>query len=249
MQMKLYFFLTAGFCLIYYFTLCFYSRKWNSTFALFWPAMGTVHLIPGVLPLPDGIVRVLVALIIILWVVFLFVEVLICKAMFSSSPDNVPYLIVLGAQVRGTRITNSLKRRLDASLVYLEKNPGTKVIVSGGQGKGEDISEAEAMAVYLRQNGIREERIIREDESTSTWENMKFSGRIIGDLDCQAAVATNNFHLYRALQIGKQVGFQNLSGIAASSNPIFQINYLVREFFAVMKLSLIKITRAVNGQK
>ena len=86
-------------------------------------------------------------------------------------------------------------------MVYLEQYPETKAVVSGGQGKGEDITEAEAMAVYLEQQGIDRNRISQEDSSTSTWENMKNSGRMIGDLEQPAAVVTNNFHLYRALLI------------------------------------------------
>lgn len=238
--MKLYFFLTGCFCLIYYLILCLYSRKWNSTFTVFWPLLGAVHLILGFLPLAGEIRRGLAVLLILIWAVFLFVEAQIIRVMFKNLQDSVPYIIVLGAQVRGRRITDSLKRRLDAALIYLEQNPETKVIVSGGQGKGEDISEAEAMAGYLQLHGIREERIIHEDTSTSTWENMKNSSRIIGDLDLRTAVVTNNFHLYRALQLGKKVGFQNLYGIAASSSPVFQINYLVREFFGVVKIWLLK---------
>ena len=150
----------------------------------------------------------------------------------------MPCIIILGAQVRGTQITNSLKRRLDAALVYLEQYPETKAVVSGGQGKGEDITEAEAMAVYLEQQGIDRNRISQEDSSTSTWENMKNIGRMIGDLEQPAAVVTNNFHLYRALLIGKKAGFTNLKGIAAGSNPVLLLNYLVREFFAVLWIKI-----------
>ncbi|WP_242862894.1 YdcF family protein [Clostridium sp. C105KSO13] len=154
--------------------------------------------------------------------------------MTKRAEAGLSYIIVLGAQVRGTKITNSLMRRLDAALCYLEENSETSVIVSGGQGKGEDISEAFAMAEYLYQHGIDEKRIILEDTSKSTMENLKNSSKIIDDLSRPVGVVTNNFHMYRALQIGKKAGFKNVRGIAATSNPVLQLNYLVREFFAVI---------------
>ena len=92
--------------------------------------------------------------------------------------------------------------------------------------------------MYLEQQGIDRNRISQEDSSTSTWENMKNSGRMIGDLEQPAAVVTNNFHLYRALLIGKKAGFTNLKGIAAGSNPVLLLNYLVREFFAVLWIKI-----------
>lgn len=226
--------------MLYYLAMWFYSKKWNSTFVLFWPVVGITHLILGFLPLPKPAGRGLLALVLILWAVFLVVEVQICTAMRKKAGENLEYLIILGAQVRGTRITSSLKKRLDAALSYLEENPQTQVIVSGGQGKGEAVSEAEAMAGYLRGHGIEESRIHLENASTTTWENLKFSAKIVGDMSAPLAVVTNNFHLYRAMKIGKQIGYRNLQGIPASSNSLFQVNYLVREFFGVLKFVIFK---------
>ncbi|MDY5620051.1 MAG: YdcF family protein [Lachnospiraceae bacterium] len=239
-----YFLLTGSLSLIYYLAMWFYSKKWNSTFVLFWPALGGAHLILGILlgfrPLPIVVTRVLCGILIGSWAVFLGIEVQICIAMKKKAERHLAYLIILGAQVRGTRITSSLKKRLDAALRYLEENPETQVIVAGGQGRVEDISEAEAMAGYLREHGIEETRIYLEDASTTTWENLKFSAEMIKDLSMPLAVVTNNFHLYRAMKIGKQVGYQNLQGIPASSNSLFQVNYLVREFFGVLKFLVFK---------
>lgn len=236
--MKIYYWVMGSFCLLYYLIICIYSRKWNSTFTLFWPAAGGIHLLLGSLALDGWAGKAVVLLIAVLWAAFLMVEFGICKAMTMQAPECVPFLIVLGAQVRGTKITNSLMRRLDASISYLKENPGSLVIVSGGQGKGELVSEAEAMAGYLRQHGIGEHRIIQEGQSTSTWENLKFSSSFIDDMSTPVAIVTNNFHMYRAILIGKKVGFQNVYGIAASANWVFQLNYLVREFFAVIWIKL-----------
>ncbi len=236
--MRIYYLITGVFCIMYYLVMYLYTRKWASTFSLFWPAAGALHLLLAYL-VPGGTAGQLLSVIVLIcWAVFLYTEAWICRAMLRRTKEEVPCIIILGAQVRGTQITNSLKRRLDAALVYLEQYPETKAVVSGGQGKGEDITEAEAMAVYLEQQGIDGNRISQEDSSTSTWENMKNSGRMIGDLEQPAAVVTNNFHLYRALLIGKKAGFTNLKGIAAGSNPVLLLNYLVREFFAVLWIKI-----------
>ena len=117
---------------------------------------------------------------------------------------------------------------------YLTEYPGTIAIVSGGQGKGEAISEADAMAENLTARGIAPERIRRENRSTSTWENLKFSAEYIGDITQPAALVTNDFHVFRSLMLGRQAGYTCLEGIAATSNPVLFINYMVREFFAVL---------------
>lgn len=173
------------------------------------------------------------------WLVFLVVVFLIWQAVGKVPEEDADYLIVLGAQVRGRKITNSLMRRLDAAYAYLCRNPRTKVIVSGGKGKGEDISEAEAMAENLLKRGINVERILREEMSTSTEENLRFSAEMIQresgiDPENVVVLVTNNFHVYRALMLGRQAGYQKLEGLSATSNPVLQLNYLVREFFAII---------------
>ncbi|MEI3193353.1 MAG: YdcF family protein [Lachnospiraceae bacterium] len=89
------------------------------------------------------------------------------------------YLVVLGAQVRGTVPSRALKKRLDTAAEYLGKNLETKVVVSGGKGAGEEITEAEAMENYLLELGIEKDRIIMEDRSTTTSENLRYTGELI----------------------------------------------------------------------
>jgi len=81
-----------------------------------------------------------------------------------SVKKNLDYIIVLGAHVDGTRMTLALLERARRALLYLEENPGTKAVLSGGKGDGENISEAEAMYRYLTGHGIDGDRLIREDE-------------------------------------------------------------------------------------
>ena len=109
-----------------------------------------------------------------------------------SVKKNLDYIIVLGAHVDGTRMTLALLERARRALLYLEENPGTKAVLSGGKGDGENISEAEAMYRYLIGHGIEGNRLILEEESTSTKENLEFSRRKIGTTDCSIGVVTNS---------------------------------------------------------
>lgn len=227
-------------CLLYYGFIRYYTGKWNSTFAGFWILMGLVHLCGAFLwnSLPKGIQLVCAGALSVGWILFAVTEIQIFRCMKQKPQADAAYLIVLGAHVNGKRITNSLMRRLDAAEVYLRESPETKVIVSGGQGRGEDVSEADAMAAELIMRGINPLRIIREDQSVSTEENLCFSRKLIPEMETDeqpmVVLVTNNFHIYRALLLGKQVGYRRLSGLPASSNPALQLNYLVREFFAII---------------
>lgn len=178
-----------------------------------------------------------------IWILFLAVEFFIVRAMRPGRKKNCRYLIVLGAQVRGERITDSLKRRLDAALLYHQVCASVKIIVSGGQGKGEDVSEAYAMAQYLREHGVKDEQIMLEDQSRTTRENLRFSKAYLEELKTPVGIVTNNFHLFRALLIGRSEGYENLTGIAAGCNRILFLNYMVREFFAAVWLWIQRVKK------
>lgn len=170
-------------------------------------------------------------------VIFLFLEGLIFSQIRAVPEKDLDYIIVLGAQVRGTKVTKSLQLRLDAAYQYLMENKGTTVVVSGGQGADEIISEAEAMKNYLISKGIDISRIIMEEKSTNTNENIKFSKELMNSQkkEYTTAVVTNDFHVYRAMAIGRKQGLSHIQGIAAKSDPILFINCLVREAMALGK--------------
>ena len=119
-----------------------------------------------------------------------------------------------------------MQERLETAEAYLEKYPDTKAVLSGGQGPGEHISEAECMFRYLTKAGISEERLIKEDLSTTTVENLERN---------TVGVVTNNFHVYRSMRIAKKSGYLQVCGIAAPSRTVLQLHYLVRECFALTK--------------
>ena len=151
------------------------------------------------------------------------------------------YVVVLGAQVRGQRISRALKRRLDRAAEYMQDNPETKAILSGGQGKGEAVSEAEAMEHYLCEKGVGKGRLILETASTYTWENLENSRKLLPDPSREVGIVTNDFHVYRAVLTAKEAGYKNPKGLSADSAKILLPNYLTREFFACLKFWVQKV--------
>lgn len=154
-----------------------------------------------------------------------------------TPPAGLDYLVVLGAHVRSDGSpSEALTFRLDAALAYLRDNPGTVCVVSGGQGPDEVRPEADVMADYLLEHGVDEARVLREDRSTSTEENIRYSAELLaahGDADATVGVVTSDFHLYRALRIAQRGGLPGAYGLAARSNPLYLPHALLRECCAV----------------
>lgn len=148
---------------------------------------------------------------------------------------NADYVVVLGAHVYGERMSANLSYRVEKAYSYLIENPRTRVILSGGQGAGEDISEAEAMRRYLEKKGIAEDRILMEDTSVNTEENIRNSAKLIGDMRQSVVIISNDFHIFRAKRIAKKQGFKNVEGLGSGTHPYTAPNAYVREIIAVIK--------------
>ena len=131
--------------------------------------------------------------------------------------------------------SKALQYRLDEAIRYLNENEESKVIVSGGQGPDEHISEARGMYDYLVSKGIDEERILMEDQSKNTFQNLTFSAEFLDKEKDSVAVVSNNFHVFRAVKIARKAGYKEVCGIAAKGEPFLQYNNMMREFFGVMK--------------
>lgn len=166
---------------------------------------------------------------------FVVVEGCIFAHYGDKGKADLDYIIVLGAQMKPAGPSAVLKFRLDAAYEYLTANENTVCVVSGGQGYNEPCTEAEGMCRYLVEKGIPAERILMEDKSRDTSENIAFSARLIGSTDVKVGIVTNNFHVFRGVMLARHAGFADACGISARSNIYFQPNNLVREFFGVMK--------------
>ena len=160
---------------------------------------------------------------------------LILSGISTEEKQNLDYIIVLGAQVREDGPSTILQDRLDAALSYLQENPETICIVSGGQGVNEPLSEAEGMSDYLIAHGILSERILLEDTSRNTVENIRNSKELISNSDGSVGIVTNNFHVFRAVQIAKAQGLGDVYGISAYSHPLNLPNNVLRECCGILK--------------
>jgi len=164
-----------------------------------------------------------------------------------GSYDSVDYtedaVIVLGAAVYGERVSLTLARRLDRAVDYHEQNPQALIVVSGGQGPEEDIAEALAMERYLIARGVRPERIIKEDRSTSTFENFLFSDALLKEEFSSwytVAFITTDFHIYRASGIAEQAGISARHMSSASIWYAIPVNFM-REMMAVVQFWIVSL--------
>lgn len=166
--------------------------------------------------------------------IILMLQVPIYSQLWSEVPEDKPVdvLIVLGAGLRGENVSTTLASRLDAAADYVENNSETKIIVSGGQGADELISEALAMKRYLLDKGVSEEMILMENQSTSTEENLKFSKLLLPGSG-RIGVVTSNYHMFRAKFIAEK-HFEAVEGISAKSPLLSLGNYMIRESIAIV---------------
>lgn len=168
-------------------------------------------------------------------VLFVVTEGFIFSQFQAKARDGADCMIVLGAWWKNDRPSYILKQRLDTAIAYLQQNPDTYVIASGGKGSNEVIPEAEGMAMYLEKAGIESERIICEDRSENTDENLRFSADYCRKEEDRVVLVTNNFHMFRALKIAQKQGYGQVEGLAAPSYPTMVPNNLLREFLGVVK--------------
>lgn len=259
----------AAVCLIYYIIIITYAG-FSTSFSWIWLAGAAFLLLivleswyrqrhPKKLPLwvPVSMYTFLAAALVVLCVV----EVLIFLGAAGSDTGNMDYVIVLGAKVRETGPSNSLRARLDKAVEYSKDNPGTVFILSGGQGEEEPATEAKVMYEYLLAHGVPAERMALENVSTSTVENLAYSRVLIEHMEqkrrqdlqsrrpsvapgpyleveekpLQIGVLTSSYHVFRARKIGEKQGISNLHGIASKSDLILFPHLCVRECMAILK--------------
>lgn len=161
----------------------------------------------------------------------------IYRASLGSPGEDCAYLVILGAGVNGTVPSLSLKNRLDAACAYLEAFPDTVCVVSGCQGSGEDISEAQCMYQELVRMGIDSSRIWMEDQATNTRENLKFSLDLIqnktGIRPDRIGIVSSEYHLYRAHFFAGEQGVESIGIPGKTTWFTLRLNYYLREIAAV----------------
>ncbi|MEU4286585.1 YdcF family protein [Kribbella sp. NPDC026596] len=175
------------------------------------------------------------------YISFLFVCFLAYAFVYSRvrSSRKVDFVIVLGSGLRGSRVPPLLASRLDrAKQVYdraIRRGRSTLIITSGGQGPDEDIPESHAMASYLIERGVPEDRVLREDESTSTWENLTFSRELMvaRQPKYRCLIVTNNFHAFRAALTARRAKV-NGQVVGSPTAAYYWPTATIREFVAIL---------------
>lgn len=236
----------GGLCLVYYFIIIGFAGI-TADFAWIWllaafflgaggglVRYGRLH--PGFFPV--WLRYVVLAAFLLGLAVFGILCCLVISGMKASGSANLDYVVVLGAQVKGEAPSRALRKRLEKALEYASENGNTILILSGGQGPGEDITEAECMRRWLTEKGIAKERLVLEERSVSTKENLEFADALTGCKEKRTGILSNNFHVCRAVKLAKKLGYEQCWGIAASSDPVMQAHYVVREVFALVKEKL-----------
>lgn len=168
--------------------------------------------------------------------------ILICFNIWASSYDNVSVkqqcdaILILGAGIFTEEVTPMLKDRLDCALKLYRTNQHANIIVSGGQGPDEPISEALAMQRYLVAHGVPTQKIIMEDHSTSTYENIKFTKSLLVNRlprNAKMICVTSQFHILRALRFGQKFNLK-FKGLGSHTPYHFFEVALIRDYLALM---------------
>jgi uncharacterized SAM-binding protein YcdF (DUF218 family) len=162
--------------------------------------------------------------------------------MRNTSKTEADYVIVLGCQVIGEYASLPLLSRGYTAIRYLNKNPETKVVLAGGRGSGENITEAEALRRLLIENKIDKERILLEEQSKNTRENLKLSNELYNLSDKNIVLVTSDYHMFRALSVAKKLKYTNVSGLPSRSQRTALPAFLLREYVTIVYY---KITRKI----
>ena len=181
----------------------------------------------------------LIAALLLGFSLFTVLETMVVRGSFADESDApVSAVIVLGAGVNGETPSLTLRTRIDAAAAYLEEHPDVPVILSGGQGPGEAITEAECMRRALVRRGVDESRLYPEERSTSTQENLRYSRAILEELGVdpaqRVAIVTSDFHLCRArLMWGGDTAAVPAHLPSALYFQCLTVNYFIREAFGL----------------
>ena len=156
-------------------------------------------------------------------------ECCVISGMNAVPHAGMDYLVILGAKVEADGSpSKALQKRINAAAEYLLENPQTIAIASGGQGADEPMAEAVCIWNGLVGRGIDSDRIIMESVSTTTAENMAFSGNLMRE-GSSVGIVTNNYHVYRAVLLAKHAGMEKPYGLAADYTGFTLPHYMLRE--------------------
>jgi len=233
--------LIAGILCIIYYIACGLAIRFGQSMLWVWPVMGALLIArfflarAGIIAaIPRGLLIAARSMLAAGAVFFIAVECFVFSGIVSAAPEGLDYIIVLGARVNGTEPSPALRARTEAAIEYLNANPDTLVIASGGQGDDEEMAEADCIIRLLKEAGIEENRILRESKSTSTAENIRYSYAMMDDAAASVGIVTNGYHMFRAKLIAKSHGEHPVSGVSAYSSVFMLPHNMTREFMTLV---------------
>lgn len=227
--------LAGAACVAYYFIIGFYSR-FGLSIQWIWLVAGAALIAAGLLtraPVPRWLRCAWRVALVAGLALLAGLEGLVISGMNATAPPGMDYLVVLGASVYADGPSPALTRRINAVMDCLDEHPDAIIIASGGQGKSEPVSEARCIRDELVRRGVDPNRIVMEDQSTDTRENMVYSRALIDRPDAAVAIVTNNYHIWRSLRLARQAGLTNVHGIAAEYTGPTLIHFMVREAISI----------------
>lgn len=186
-----------------------------------------------------GFTHILFVVVNVCFIIFAVYGALVSGAMVfcaSQAPTENATAVVLGAQVKPWGPSTILRGRINAAEEYLNENPDTCAVLTGGKGDDEPMSEAQSMYETLVGKGIESNRLYQEDKATNTTENFKYSLEIIEEngINEDLAIVTDGFHQLRARIICMQLGIkQNVGAVSADTSLKYLPVFAVREWFAL----------------
>ena len=177
----------------------------------------------------------------------LLLSTIICAWLASRHvpKHGADYLVVLGCGIRADGTPSPLLAgRVDRALAFGQMREGmgdvpATFVPSGGQGPDEVMSEAQSMANYLVAKGVAENRIVLEDRSTTTNQNMRYSREVIErhaqrDVsELSVVFSTTNYHVFRGYVCAHQAGMA-VEGLGAKTRAYFWPNAFLREFVGLL---------------
>lgn len=178
-------------------------------------------------------------LVITAYFAFLFAALLAYSVLYGSfrRERDVDAIIVLGAGLLDGRVPPLLAGRLDRAIACRERSATTDpvMVVSGGQGPGEPVAEAEAMGAYLREAGVPADKILLEDKATSTEENLRFGVAVLGEHGHtgKMVAVTSNYHMFRTAVLARRLRLR-LDVLSARTATYFVLSAFLREFAALL---------------
>lgn len=176
-------------------------------------------------------------LILIFIITQIFIQIKIFRSI-ETDTQSCDYVLILGAGVKNGKPSITLKSRLDKAYEYLKSNSQTKAILCGGLGDDDLVTESCVMKNYLIGKGIDSSRLIEENKSKDTTQNIKFAKEIIGsDIDNSSiGVLTSDFHIYRSTLIMKKAGYPTCYRFPATTPdiPFLRFGLHLREYFSII---------------